>query len=96
MAFRDAYRQVGAELREASDGAPLPDDAALAAALAKNYAGAPGNLALDGARREMQILRDAVEDDRSAVTRALVRLAGPAGERLMDTGRRIECGEDGP
>ena len=96
MAFRDAYRQVGAELREAGDGAPLPSDAALAAALAKNYAGAPGNLALDGARREMQILRDAVEDDRSAVTRALVRLAGPAGERLMDTGRRIECGEDGP
>ena len=96
MAFRDAYRQVGAELREAGDGAPLPDDAALAAALAKNYAGAPGNLALDGARREMQILRDAVEDDRSAVTRALVRLAGPAGERLMDTGRRIECEEDGP
>ncbi len=96
MAFRDAYRQVGAELREAGDGAPLPDDAALAAALAKNYAGAPGNLALDGARREMQILRDAVEDDRSAVTRALVRLAGPAGERLMDTGRRIECGKDGP
>jgi argininosuccinate lyase len=96
MAFRDAYRQVGAELREAGDGAPLPDDAALAAALAKNYAGAPGNLALDGARREMQILRDAVEDDRSAVTRALVRLAGPAGERLMDIGRRIECREDGP
>ena len=87
MAFRDAYRQVGVELREAGDGASLPDGAALAAALAKDYPGAPGNLALDDARRELETLRAAVDADRSAVTRALVRLAGPAAERLTDSGR---------
>jgi argininosuccinate lyase len=87
MAFRDAYRQVGAELREAGDGAPPRDDAALAAALAKDYPGAPGNLALENARGELQKLRDAVDDDRSAVTGALVRLAGPTAERLTEAAR---------
>ena len=86
MPFRDAYRQVGAELREAGRGGPLRDGAALAAALAKDYPGAPGNLALDGAWREVRKLRNGVEDDRSVVTRALVRLAGSAAARLTDAG----------
>ena len=93
MPFRDAYRQVGAELREAGEGACPQDDAALAAALAKDYPGAPGNLALDDVREALLELRNAVDGDRSAVTRALVRLAGPAAERLTDSGRAGAGGE---
>ena len=93
MPFRDAYRQVGAELREAGEGACPQDDAALAAALAKDYPGAPGNLALDDVRGALLELRNAVDGDRSAVTRALVRLAGPAAERLTDSGRAGAGGE---
>ena len=79
----------------AGEGTPLHKDAALAAALAKDYPGAPGNLALDDARRELDTLRAAVDADRSAVTRALVRLAGPAAERLTEAGQ-TESGEEGP
>ena len=92
VAFRDAYRQIGAELSTAGSGGRLHDGAALDAALAKDYPGAPGNLALDGARRELRQVRGAVERDRAAVTGALVRLAGPAAARL--TGARPA--ENGP
>lgn len=86
MPFRDAYRRVGADLGKAGREGPLRDGAALAAALAKDYPGAPGDLALDGAWREVRKLRNEVEGDRSVVTGALVRLAGPAAARLTDAG----------
>ena len=92
-AFRDAYRQVGAELRAAGRRGRPQDGPALDAALAKDYPGAPGNLALDGARQELRKLQAAVERDRAAVTGALVRLAGPAAARLTEDSRSAV---DGP
>ena len=84
MAFRDAYRKVGAELLESGKDVSVMGDAALATALAKDYPGAPGNLALDHARQELRVLKEAVDADRSSVTRALVSLAGPAAKRLTE------------
>ena len=80
--FRDAYRQVGAELRTACGRAPLGLEEVVAAAMAKDYPGAPGNLGLAAGRRTVEALRGAVAADRAAVTMALTELAGHAGARL--------------
>lgn len=80
--FRDAYRQVGAELRTSGITLPLERADFVAAAMVKDYPGAPGNLSLDDSFRAVEALRSAVDADRAAVVRALTELAGPSGSRL--------------
>lgn len=98
MTFRDAYRQVGADLRTACDStvrdrAPLTRAEVLAAAMAKDYPGAPGNLGLDATWKDVEALRDAVIADRAAVTGALTELAGPSAARLI---ARLPDGSQSP
>ena len=82
--FRDAYRQVGAELNsEFSKPQPAHADV-LSAALAKDYKGAPGNLSIDVSRQAVKELRESVAADRAVVTEALTKLAGPLGMNLTE------------
>nr|ADI19390.1 argininosuccinate lyase [uncultured Spirochaetales bacterium HF0500_06B09] len=77
--FRDAYRQVGAELSgDFIEPQPAHTDV-LSAALAKDYKGAPGNLSIDISRQAVEELRGSVASDRAVVTEALTKLAGPLG-----------------
>ena len=80
--FRDAYRRVGAELRTSGLTPALERADFVAAAMAKDYPGAPGNLSLDDSYRAVEALRSAVDADRAPVVRGLTQLAGQSGARL--------------
>lgn len=75
--FRDAYRQVAAELAAPADGAGAPDADELDALIRRRTAtGAPGNLAAGALARRVEELRSRTEAAGDRVSAAVEKLLG--------------------